>query len=52
MPEGSRRGREKYVKEIKKYKLPDVKYMSHGHEMYSVGNTVSNYVVSLFGDRW
>ena len=24
--------------------------MSHRHEMYSVGNIVNNYVISLYGD--
>ena len=25
--------------------------MSHGYEMYSVGNIVNNYVISLYGDN-
>ena len=26
--------------------------MSHTYEMYSVGNIVDNYLISLYGDRW
>lgn len=25
--------------------------MTHGDEMYSVGNVVNNYVISLYGDE-
>ena len=40
-------GVEKQVREIKRYKLSVTKQMSHGYEMYSVGNIVNNYVISL-----
>ena len=40
----------KQVREIKRYKLSVAKYINHGDEMYSVGNIVNNYVVSLCGD--
>ena len=26
--------------------------LSHGDVMYSIGNTVSNIVITLYGDRW
>ena len=26
--------------------------MNHRYEMYSVRNTVNNYVISLYGERW
>ena len=26
--------------------------MSYRYEMYSVGNIVNNYILSLYGDRW
>ena len=28
------------------------KYMSHRYGMYSVGNVVNSYVISLYGDEW
>ena len=34
-----------------RYKLPVPKYMSPGYDKYRVGNTVSNYAVSFYGDR-
>ena len=37
--------------EIKRYKLPVAKYVSHRYEMYSGGNLGNNYVISLYGDR-
>ena len=40
------------MREIKRYKRPVTKYMSHGNEMYNVWNTVNNNVMSLDGDRW
>ena len=40
------------VKEIKRYRLPVAKYMSHGDERYSLGNTVNDKVISLYDDRW
>ena len=30
--------------EINRYKLPPAKSLSHRYEMYSVGNTINNYV--------
>ena len=45
-------GWDKEVKEIRKYKLPVTKWMSHRCERYSVGNKGNNYVISLYGDRW
>ena len=38
--------------EIKRYKLPVTKQMSHRYAMYSVPKIVSNNVISLYGDRW
>ena len=38
------------MREIKRYRLPVAKSMSQEYEMYSVGNTVNNKVVSLYGD--
>ena len=39
------------MRQIKRYKLPVAKYMSlHEYEMYSVGNTVHNYITSWYGD--
>ena len=38
------------MKEIKRYKLPVSKQMSHRYERYSMGNTVNNHVLSLCGD--
>ena len=35
-------GRRKYVRELKRNKLPFAKYSSHRYEMYSVGNIVNN----------
>ena len=52
MPDGREGGRcVKEVKEIKRYKLPVTKRMSHRDEMYSVGNMINNYVISLYGER-
>ena len=42
----------KQVRVIKRYKLSVTKQMSHKDEMYSVGNTVNDNVISLSGDRW
>ena len=42
----------KWVKEIKRYKLPVTKQMSHRYAMYSVPNILNNNVISLYGDRW
>ena len=38
------------MREIKRYKLSVAKQMSRGHEIYSVGNIVNNYVISLVTD--
>ena len=38
--------------EIKRYKLSVRKQMSHGGEMYSVGNIVNNNIILLYGDRY
>ena len=38
--------------EIKRYKLSVTKQMSHGGEMYSVGNIVNNNIILLYGDRY
>ena len=48
---GGREG-EKRVREMKRCKLSATKSMSHGYEMSCMGNTVNNYVISLFGERW
>ena len=37
---------------IKKYKLPVIKQISHEDVRYSIGNTVNNIVITLYGDRW
>ena len=51
LPDGRGMGAgKKQVREIKRYKLSVAKYINHGDEMYSVGNIVNNYVVSLCGD--
>ena len=42
----------KYLKWIKKYKLPVIKQISHRDVMYSTGNTVNNTVITLYADRW
>ena len=44
-------GWEKQVREIKWYKLPVTKRMSHGYEKHSMGNIVNNNVISLYGNR-
>ena len=41
----------KQVREMKRYKLLVTKSMSHRYEMCSVGNTVRNNGISLYGDR-
>ena len=38
------------MREIKRYKLPVAKYMSHGYEMYSMGNIVNNNVKSPYDE--
>ena len=43
-------GGEKSMREMKRYKLPVTKSMSHGYERYSVGNRFNNYVISLHND--
>ena len=43
---------ENYVREIEMYKVSVAKWMSHRYEMHSVGNTVNNYGLYLYGDRW
>ena len=40
-------GRRGKVREIKRYKLSITKHMSHRYEMYSVGNMVNIYIMSL-----
>ena len=40
------------VREIKGHELSVRKSMSHGDEMCSVGNSVSNIVTSLYDDTW
>ena len=40
------------VREINRFKLLHAKWMSHGFEMYRVGNITNNYVIYLYGDRW
>ena len=42
-------GEETVGEEIKVYKFPVAKLMSHGYKMYSVGKVVNNYV-TYFGD--
>lgn len=42
---------EKQVREIKKYKHPVSKKLSHNYEMYNVGNTFNNNVMYLYVDR-
>ena len=39
------------MREIKRYKLSVAKLVSQGYEIYSMGNAVNNYVMSLYGDR-
>ena len=43
-------GGKKQVKEIKRYKLPVAKQMSHSYEICSVANILYNYVISLYGN--
>ena len=40
------------MKEIKRYKIPAIKRMSHKDEMYSMGNIVSNIVITIYGNGW
>ena len=42
--------REEIDEEIKSYKLPVIKQMSHGGKMCGTENTVNNKVISLCGD--
>ena len=35
---------------IKKYKLPAIEKMSHKDEKHSIGNTVNNTIIILYGD--
>ena len=35
------------MREIKRYKFPAAKLMSHSYEMYSVGNIVNNYLCNV-----
>ena len=39
------------VREIKRYKFPITEQMSSKYEMYTVGNIVNNYVISLYSGR-
>ena len=39
------------MKEIKRYKLPVIKSISHGEVMYGIGNIVNNIAITLYGDR-
>ena len=39
-------GGTKEVREIKRYKLPGTKQVSHRNQMYSMGNIVNNNVIS------
>ena len=41
----------KQMKEIKKYKLPVMKHISHRDEKYNIGNTINNILITLYGDR-
>ena len=48
LPEGrDMRGVKKYLRKIRRYKLPVKKSMNQGYEMYSVGNTFNNYRISF-----
>ena len=37
----------KWVKGIKRYKLPVIKYVSHGYEKHSIKNVANNMVIHL-----
>ena len=51
MPKGRRGGRRrKQGRQIERYKPVAAKEMSHEYQMYSVGNVVNNYVISLYSD--
>ena len=39
-----------HVSKINRYKLSVIKQMSDRYEMYSVGNIVINFVISLYSD--
>ena len=40
------------VRVIKRHKFLGAKSMSHGYEMYSMGNKVNKYAIILYGDKW
>ena len=40
------------MREIKWHKLSGTRQVSQECEMYSIGNIINNYVISLNGDRW
>ena len=49
--DGSGEGQGKIdMREIKRYKISVAKQMSHRGEIYSVGNIVNNYIISLCSD--
>ena len=39
------------MKGMKRYKIPTVKYISHGDEIHSTGN-INNIGITLYGDIW
>ena len=49
---GEWEGWPKYIKEIKRYHCPVIKQIRQGDRKYSMGNTVNNTVIMLYGDRW
>ena len=44
---GSEVGGTKWVKEVKRYKLPVIKLISHGYIMYSVVTIVNNTLLNI-----
>lgn len=43
----------KKVKRNKRYKVPVIKYVSHGDVMYSIWKIVNNIILTLYGtDSW
>ena len=49
-----RGGEKKKKKQVRQLKRSNFQWQNtcHGDEMYSMGNTVNNIVLSLHGDRW
>ena len=42
----------KEIKRIKRNKLPALKEVKPGDIVYSIGNTISNTIITLHDDRW